>query len=369
MRKETIWLSLARFFAQLIWGIVIGIGVIIAAPFVSIYFSCIFFYNKLKDVGEGWAPTVWVGAWIAPLVVIAVFVWWPSPKAVHHAVRKPAATSTVKAPSAAPAPKPAVKPVDGLVWPEEVKGAVIVPKMPLAATGSGALTGWTIVIDPGHGGTDPGSGWIDNIAWKKYRIQCWEACYTYPAAWELSNRCRALGARVVLTTYSKTMEAQPLPPYLPYPLPRDAVYTDNKSSVNASRLGSRVRIANAWKGKKTVFVSLHTDKSLNEGMRGGHVKLDRRTTAITAIARLIADEFGRKYIRKNGKGKIIRPIDLKGGNMVTNPNKNLITEKALVELATPSNDHDGWMVRSFEDRSKLLDIVEKGLTDLAKEVK
>jgi len=66
----------------------------------------------------------------------------------------------------------------------------------VAAPAAAQFTGTRIMIDAGHGGTDPGSLGIDGAAYPN------EEDFVLDVAWRLQARLQAAGAEVILTRTS-----------------------------------------------------------------------------------------------------------------------------------------------------------------------
>lgn len=110
---------------------------------------------------------------------------------------------------------------------------------PLPGTGSGTadLTGKVIVLDPGHGGSNPGA--IDN--------GLREADLNLAVAQQLAAKLRSAGARVVLTRDSDRTVAAP-------------------GSSLSDELAARVDLAR--REHADIFVSIHTNANSNPAING-----------------------------------------------------------------------------------------------------
>ncbi len=227
------------------------------------------------------------------------------------------------------------------------------PKMPLQPTGKGRLSGTVFVLDPGHGGQDTGSYWVETLEDGR-QVAFWESAYSYAMTSTLSNKLRAEGAIVYLTAYSKLAdEAIDGGVNEPLPVPRDATFLWNQSSV-IPKLGwwQRIHMGNDvykryQKTHKVVYLSVHVDAMNSKGWKGSHVLVKNKKNP-PKIARTLA-----KQIKKGGyartqygqeKPLIDRTRDLFLFRKTQNPNT------ILWEMALPQNSEDSLRMRSKESR-------------------
>jgi len=124
----------------------------------------------------------------------------------------------------------------------------------------GALTGKVIVIDPGHGGPDPGAVGVSGRTLEKYNV-IW-------IARDLKNLLEKEGAEVIMT--------------------RDG---DHYLTLDA-----RVRLAN--QRGAAIFVSIHNDANLNRQIRG------TTTYYYNAVSRPLAASVQRELVRALGSNDI-----------------------------------------------------------------
>ena len=194
------------------------------------------------------------------------------------------------------------------------------------------LKGVIVVLDPGHGGTDPGAS----------RGAVYEAVLTYRMVETLAAVVRALGAEVRLTVRSATLrhkltEGEPEPPLK---LPRDATLLSGRKLDAGLELpeflhARAATAARAWKQRRphVVFLSLHFDVSSDPDDHGGFAMWDIRSNHPPTLVQEITRRFTQTGLSGNRQS---RPNDLG----VTNPEFNPVTQKTLVELATITNARD-----------------------------
>ncbi len=208
----------------------------------------------------------------------------------------------------------------------------VTPPKTTARRAARVLRGVVVVIDPGHGGTDPGAS----------RAGVVEATLTYRMAATLAAVVTALGAEVRFTVRSaalrrKLVEGRPEPKLL---LPRDATLPSGQR-LDAGRelpefLHARAATAaRAWKQERppVVFLSLHFDVSGDSGDHGGFAMWDIRGDHPPLLAREITRRFEQTGLCGSRRS---RPNDLG----VLNPEFNPVPQKTLVELATITNASD-----------------------------
>ncbi|MCX6365240.1 MAG: N-acetylmuramoyl-L-alanine amidase [Armatimonadetes bacterium] len=214
------------------------------------------------------------------------------------------------------------------------------------------LHGVIVIIDPGHGGTDPGAS-VGGVT---------EAMLTYRMAATLAEVVKKLGAEVHFTVRSAALRRKPIePPKLSQPegkktlkelsrapeppllAPRDAVLASGRRLDMGNDvpefLHARAEIgARFWKRRKphVVFLSLHFDVSKGSPSdHGGFTMWDIREDHPPMLVREITRRFGEAGLCGN-RHKQPRPNDLG----VTNPEFNPVPQKTLVELATLTNAAD-----------------------------
>lgn len=199
---------------------------------------------------------------------------------------------------------------------------------------SDALAGVTVVLDPGHGGADPGATHGGIV----------EAALAYRLAATCASVLRRAGARVETTVRSSALSV-PLEEGREEPaleLPRDARFASDGGAVGAGReepehlYRRAATAARVWRarrrGEEVVFVSLHFDAAPSSRVRGGFVCWDRRGSA-PRLAGTLA-----RWLSACGmagsRGAWARELG------VLNPQRNPVPERILAEMATLTSPED-----------------------------
>ncbi len=215
-----------------------------------------------------------------------------------------------------------------------------VPKPEPPALAGRPLAGVTVVLDPGHGGPDPGTtaGPLP------------EAALTYRTAAELTASLQAQGASVAYTVRSRFLD-----PTLAATEPTPELPTDAVMAATGNALRSRHSPRPLWQRAETArtvwalrlrqdpqaardvfFLSLHFDQSGSAGVQGSVVCVDRRCNPIPVLAKALAAQMVQGNLGRTGDFHGVP--DLSGRDLgVLDPRYNPIPEKALLEVATLSN--------------------------------
>ena len=218
--------------------------------------------------------------------------------------------------------------------------AQTVPVESPAAPTAPPLAGVTVVLDPGHGGADPGTtaGPLS------------EAALTYRTASEVAASLQAQGASVTYTVRSRSLDPLFAITEPPPEQPTDAVLASTGDALQARHsarpLWQRADTARAvWASRlrqdpqaarDVFFLSLHFDQTSSASIRGGEVCVDRRCNPIPGFAKALAGQMAEGNLGRTGDFHGVPGVS--GRELgVLDPRFNPIPEKALLEVATLSN--------------------------------
>lgn len=194
----------------------------------------------------------------------------PRLDAVEQALADIAAGRTAPAPPP-PAPPSAPSPPSPPAAPAPAAAPAPVVRAPVARPRSGGSR-YVVVLDAGHGGTDPGA---PSVRGDVEKVATLAIVHAAKAAIERAARARGLGVVVHLT----------------------------RADDQFVRLASRVRKARDWNAD--LFISVHADSAANSDARGASVYTLSETASDRMAARLAA---------KENRADLIAGVDLTGEN-------------------------------------------------------
>ncbi|MDX1934816.1 MAG: N-acetylmuramoyl-L-alanine amidase [Capsulimonadales bacterium] len=217
-----------------------------------------------------------------------------------------------------------------------------VPPTPITNPGA-PLGGVTVILDPGHGGSDSGYR----------RKDCREDTLNYRFAATLGRVLSEGGANVRFTVTSAALDIRPIEgrPEPPLLRPRDARLAFNRTPVTGSVDALHQRAAFAREpyrsltpekralAKGLYFLAIHHDSFRLKRVRGAHVLYDRRAGGPPRLAHVLARRLSQAGLaRTKYDGKI--PVSDARQLGVLNPLFNPVPQRALLEVATLSNAKD-----------------------------
>lgn len=178
-----------------------------------------------------------------------------------------------------------------------------------------SLAGQVILIDPGHGGRDPGAVGPTGLLEKEVVLD---------VSLRVADRLRQAGATVILTR-------------------------ENDSTVS---LTERVNLATA--ANAGIFVSIHTNAHTNTAIGGTETFFFQHNTFAPA-SRLLAEYIQRELVR--GLGLLDRRV--KHGNF--HVIREATMPSVLVELAFTSNPQEEALMRTNDFRQNSADAIFRGI--------
>jgi N-acetylmuramoyl-L-alanine amidase len=235
-----------------------------------------------------------------------------------------------------------------------------------AYKGKKPLRGWRVVLDPGHGGVDPGAI-VSNRDGDNKSIYVVEDEYVYDIALRIYERLHRLGADVELTVISPNHAIRDnLMGNITFVHESNEVYNDerwnrkNEASVRprGQNLDTRVNIANRFfrgAGRKTLFVSIHADNS-PERPKGPLAIYHSRKGKTDRKSRRFAKVMQKALDQPNLTAQIM------GRNLAV-LRDNKASAEILVEIRNVSDKGEAWAIRYHKNRQKDAERIVKGIVD------
>lgn len=230
------------------------------------------------------------------------------------------------------------------------------------------LKGWRIVLDPGHGGRDPGAI-VSNLDGNNRSVYVVEDEFVYDIALRLYQKLRLAGAEVEMTVISPNhLIRENNPPTRTFVHEQNEVYNDasankrNSFSVRPAlhNIEQRIKIANRFFARrgKTLFISLHADNSPNRP-KGPLVIYWSRRGKIDSRSRSFARIMERALDLPDVPAQI-------GGRNLAVLRGNLAQAEILVEIRNVHDKGEAWALRSHKIRDSDADRIFRGILNYAK---
>lgn len=221
------------------------------------------------------------------------------------------------------------------------------------------LAGWVVIIDPGHGGKDPGSNGLFEGK------PVYEAAYTYDVALRVQRMVAQEGGLAVLTIIDGRQEKN-LPAYEVFPFDRSAVFAIDKKPVVAQTIGLTKRLAYGnmigrnYPRHKKAWISIHFDK-LGKNTEIEGVRIIAPNTELR-LAKSLGKSFGDVH-RLRASAPIVASGDRDHGlrNLYVLGGRNQTQQKVLIELGNFNNRVDMYRIRAHNIRDAWAAAIVRGL--------
>jgi N-acetylmuramoyl-L-alanine amidase len=237
------------------------------------------------------------------------------------------------------------------------------------------LLGMVVVIDPGHGGMDPGS---HGVFRNGRPVTVYEDEYVYDEACRLWHQVRSYGGIAVMTTWDRETGCQRngWPANRVIPPDRNEEFTLDRTRVRAGNGGLRRRvdyanlIRNRYPRHRVVFISLHFDSTRNSQLEGTHFVAP--AGAPLQVTSFLVEEFRKGGRLRTLNGREYYPVTISGNSssgtrdLYILKSDNKICQKVLVELGNFTNPRDVWRLRDYRVRENYAQLITRALFRLNK---
>ena len=185
---------------------------------------------------------------------------------------------------------------------------------------------YTVVIDPGHGGSDPGS--------IGYKTKVHEADLNLKLSLLLKTKLEKAGINVVMTRENENALLE-------------------GSGKKWKRKDMELRKALIEKTRPNMVISLHQNSYTNHSLRGAQVFYDKTSEISKTIAGFIQEQF------KQNLDKSIKATSPGNYFML----KCSAAPSVIVECGFLSNEEDEKLLQSPEYQEKIIDSIYKGIVN------
>ncbi len=223
------------------------------------------------------------------------------------------------------------------------------------------LYGWMVVLDPGHGGKDPGSSGIFN----DQRVV--EDEYVYDVALRTQRLIKSMGGLAMLTIHDKkTGERSPVAQEV-FPDERAETYTGQSRVVEALTSGLKPRLtygntqSRRFPNHRQAWISIHFDVVGSRKEIDG-VRIIKGKTS-TKLAEVLRQSFA-AAARLRERGPVVENGDPRYGirSLYILNGGNRFREKVLIELGNFNNTTDVWRIRNPVTREAYASAIATALT-------